>query len=123
VNSVPFLTFASDSLILATATGSTAYNLSARGPIVSPRARVQIVTPVAPHSLFDRSLVLDPTERLSIAPASDTTADLVIDGATSAMVKSGQTVECAIGVRDALLVTFEDRDFQDILKRKFHLAD
>jgi NAD+ kinase len=123
VNERPFVSYVADSVIVATPTGSTAYNLSARGPIVSPRARVQIVTPVAPHSLFDRSLVLDPTERLSIGPVSDTTADLVIDGATSFTVKSGQTVECAIGFRDALLVTFEDRDFQDILKRKFHLAD
>src|SRR5262249_18361794 len=45
VNGASFLTFAADSLILATPTGSTAYNLSARGPIVSPRARVQILTP------------------------------------------------------------------------------
>ena len=68
VNGEPFLTFAADSLIVATPTGSTAYNLSARGPIVSPRARVQILTPVAPHMLFDRSLVLDAEDVIAISP-------------------------------------------------------
>ena len=68
VNDEPFLTFAADSLIVATPTGSTAYNLSARGPIVSPRARVQILTPVAPHMLFDRSLVLDADDVIAISP-------------------------------------------------------
>jgi NAD+ kinase len=122
VNGRPFVSYVADSVIVATPTGSTAYNLSARGPIVSPRARVQIVTPVAPHSLFDRSLVLDPTERISLRPMTDTTAELIIDGGPFCTLKPGQTVECTIGHRDALLVTFEDRDFQDILKRKFHLA-
>ena len=68
VNGEPFLTFAADSLIVATPTGSTAYNLSARGPIVSPRARVQILTPVAPHMLFDRSLVLDAEDVIAFSP-------------------------------------------------------
>ena len=68
VNGEPFLTFAADSLIVATPTGSTAYNLSARGPIVSPRARVQILRPVAPHMLLDRSLVLDAEDVLAFSP-------------------------------------------------------
>ncbi len=122
VNGSPFVSYAADSVIVATPTGSTAYNLSAHGPIVSPRARVQIVTPVAPHSLFDRSLVLDASERVTLGPLPDTTAELVIDGADGGTVKPGQLVDCVVGARDALLVTFGDRDFQDILKRKFHLA-
>lgn len=122
VNDKPFVSYVADSVIVATPTGSTAYNLSARGPIVSPRARVQIVTPVAPHSLFDRSLVLDPTERLRLSPAPDTTAELVVDGGTCTTVKPGHAVSCIASSRDARLVTFSDRDFQDILKRKFHLG-
>lgn len=122
VNDKPFVSYVADSVIVATPTGSTAYNLSARGPIVSPNARVQIVTPVAPHSLFDRSLVLDPTEVVRLRPAPDTTAELVVDGGSCSMVKPGQYVSCAGGEHDALFVTFADRDFQDILKRKFHLG-
>ncbi|HET6875663.1 MAG TPA: NAD(+)/NADH kinase [Acidimicrobiales bacterium] len=123
VNSVPFLTFASDSLILATATGSTAYNLSARGPIVSPRARVQILTPVAPHMLFDRSLVLDGEDRVTISAAGDQPVDVVVDGFHSATLNPGQSVYCCQGRHDALLVTFGERDFHRILKSKFDLKD
>ena len=61
----PFFTYAADSMIVATPTGSTAYNLSARGPIVSPRARVLLLTPVAAHMLFDRSLILDAGEEVA----------------------------------------------------------
>jgi NAD+ kinase len=123
VNGDPFLTFAADSLIVATPTGSTAYNLSARGPIVSPRARVMILTPVAPHMLFDRSLVLDAEEKMSLSPIAGQPADLVVDGWLAATLRPGQTLHCRKGDRDALLVTFGARDFHEILKRKFNLAD
>lgn len=123
VNGSPFLRYAADSLIVCTPTGSTAYNLSARGPIVSPRARVHIVTPVAPHGLFDRSLVLDAGEEVELSPIDGTRAELVVDGWRPIPIVPGQTVSCRQGRRDALLVTFEDRDFHRILKRKFDLAD
>jgi NAD+ kinase len=123
VNGVPFLTFASDSLILATPTGSTAYNLSARGPIVSPRARVQILTPVAPHMLFDRSLVLDADEVVSIVPIQEMAADVVVDGWLTTTLALGQTLHCQRGEHDARLITFGERNFHRILKSKFNLAD
>jgi NAD+ kinase len=123
VNEVPFLTFASDSLILATPTGSTAYNLSARGPIVSPRARVQILTPVAPHMLFDRSLVLDADEVVSIVPIGEMAADVVVDGWLATTLAPGQTLHCRQGEHDARLITFGERNFHRILKSKFNLAD
>jgi NAD+ kinase len=123
VNGDAFLTFVSDSLILSTPTGSTAYNLSARGPIVSPRARVQILTPVAPHMLFDRSLVLDSEEVVSIVPIGDEPADVVVDGWLAATLDPGQVLHCRQGQHDARLVTFGERNFHRILKSKFNLAD
>lgn len=123
VNSEPFLSFASDSLIVATPTGSTAYNLSARGPIVSPKARVQILTPVAPHMLFDRSLVLDADDLITITVAGDRPVDVVVDGWRSASLSPGQSLGCCRGRHDAQLVTFGERDFHRILKTKFNLKD
>ena len=123
VNSEPFLSFASDSLILATPTGSTAYNLSARGPIVSPKARVQVLTPVAPHMLFDRSLVLDADDIVAITVTGDRPVDVVVDGWRSVTLAPGQSGRCCGGRKDALLVTFGARDFHRILKLKFDLKD
>lgn len=123
VNGLPFLTFAADSLILCTPTGSTAYNLSARGPIVSPRARVQILTPVAPHMLFDRTLVLGADETVTIAPMGEQPVDVVIDGWRATTMHPGDSLDCRAGTHDALLVTFGERNFHRILKTKFNLAD
>jgi len=58
--------YRADGLVVSTPVGSTAYSLSARGPVVSPKHRALLVTPVAPHMLFDRSLVLDPNETVEI---------------------------------------------------------
>jgi NAD+ kinase len=122
VNGRKFVSFAADALIVATPTGSTAYNLSARGPIVSPRARVLILTPVAPHGLFDRSLVVDAGERLEITTEGGRAADLVIDGGPAGPVAEGDVIEITAG-DDARLVTFEDRDFSEILTVKFGLGE
>lgn len=122
VNGRKFVSFAADALIVATPTGSTAYNLSARGPIVSPRARVQVLTPVAPHGLFDRSLVVDAGERLEVTAEAGRAADLVIDGVPAGAVLDGDAVGITAG-KDAHLVTFEDRDFAEILTHKFALGE
>jgi NAD+ kinase len=119
-----FTTCAADGLIVATPTGSTAYNLSARGPIVSPRHRALVVTPVAPHMLFDRSLVLGDDEWMGIEVLDGPDAALVVDGRSLAAMHPGDVVTCRAGPHDACLVTFDDgRDFHQILKAKFGLAD
>jgi NAD+ kinase len=123
VNDRPFLTYSADALLVATPTGSTAYNLSARGPVLSPRARAMIVTPVAPHMLFDRSLVLDAGESVSIEPFEERDAELVIDGWLAPCLRPGQILTCRQGLADARMVTFSDRDYLDILKRKFKLGE
>jgi NAD+ kinase len=119
----PFVTYAADGLLVSTPTGSTAYNLSARGPVLSPRLRAIVVTPVAPHMLFDRSLVLEPTERIGLEVKEPRSAVLVVDGVTVTILEPGSTIECREGDQPARLVTFRSLEFHAILRAKFQLAD
>ncbi|HEX4540413.1 MAG TPA: NAD(+)/NADH kinase [Acidimicrobiales bacterium] len=119
----PFLTYAADGILVATPTGSTAYNLSARGPIVSPHLRAIIVTPVSPHMLFDRPLVLGPSETFRLELLSGSSAVLVVDGSCVEHLEPGDAVVCRAGPHPARLVTFGRRDFHSILKAKFNLTD
>jgi NAD+ kinase len=122
VNDRPFLTYAADALLVATPTGSTAYNLSARGPVLSPQSRALVVTPVAPHMLFDRSLVLDAAETVTVQVIDGRDADILVDGWVAHRLHPGQVLTCRAGCRDARLVSFGQPDYLDILKQKFHLG-
>jgi NAD+ kinase len=119
----PFITYVADGILVATPTGSTAYNLSARGPIVSPHLRAIIVTPVSPHMLFDRPLVLGPSETVRLELLSGGPAVLGVDGSCLEQLEPGGVVVCRAGDHPARLVTFGRRDFHSILKAKFNLTD
>jgi NAD+ kinase len=123
INDRFFATYAADGMIVATPTGSTAYSLSARGPIVSPTHRALLLTPVAPHMLFDRTLVLDATESVRLEVLGPADASLSVDGRSMGSLCTGQSVVCTSGPHSARLVTFGGRDFHQILKVKFGLAD
>jgi len=118
-----FTTYAADGLIVATPTGSTAYNLSARGPIVAPELHAFVVTPVAPHQLFDRSMVLSPEDDVRIELLDWRSARLLCDGAEVAVLAPGDAVLCRRGPWAAKVVTFGRRNFRGILRKKFGLED
>jgi NAD+ kinase len=118
-----FTSFVADGVIVATPTGSTAYAFSARGPIISPRQRAVLMTPVSPHMLFDRSLVLAGDEKLRISVESNREVDLVVDGTVFASLAHGDTVTCTGAERVARFLRLEPRRFHRILKTKFGLAD
>jgi NAD+ kinase len=119
----PFTSYAADGLIVATPTGSTAYSLSARGPIVSPKHRAMLLTPVSPHMLFDRTLVLDPTETVEIEVAGFRPAALAVDGQRVATLAEGDVVTCRPAAETARFVRLSSHHFHQILKSKFGLAD
>jgi NAD+ kinase len=123
INDRAFTTAAADGMIVATPTGSTAYNFSARGPIVSPLHRAIVLTPVAPHMLFDRTLVLDAEETVELEVLEGRPAILVVDGRNLGTLAPGDRVVCRAAKHDARFVTFDGRDFHQILKAKFKLAD
>ena len=123
INNTFFTSYAADGLIVATPTGSTAYAFSVRGPIVSPRQRALIVTPVSAHMLFDRSLVLDESEGVRIELIDDRPAILTVDGRELGTMQRGDAITCAAAPSAARFVTFEPRDFFKIVKAKFGLSD
>ena len=118
-----FTTYQADGLIASTPTGSTAYSLSARGPVVSPRHRAVLLTPVSPHMLFDRALVLDPAERLEIEVIGHRPVDVAVDGQRVATLGEGDRISCGAAAAEALFVRFGPHHFHQVLKQKFGLAD
>lgn len=118
-----FTPYAADGLIVATPTGSTAYAFSARGPIVEPTHRCLLMTPVSPHMLFDRSLVLAPDARVCIEVLGDRPATLSVDGHNLGTLHPGDAVTTTAAPTSARFVTFGPRNFLRILKTKFGLAD
>ncbi|CAN5782861.1 NAD(+)/NADH kinase [soil metagenome] len=118
-----FTSYVADGVIIATPTGSTAYSLSARGPIVAPTHRALLVTAVSPHSLFDRSLVLEPSSTVEVTVLGDRAAAVAVDGEHIRVLPPGATVTVTADPRPARFVTFGDQDFHRILKAKFGLND
>jgi NAD+ kinase len=123
IDGAELTTYAADGIIIATPTGSTAYAWSAGGPIVSPDHAALLLTPVAPHMLFDRSLVLPPSSTIRLEIASDRPATLSVDGRNLGLLHEGDAVVCTVSPLPATIVTFEPRNFLAILKAKFRLDD
>lgn len=123
IDGAAFTTYAADGLIVATPTGSTAYSLSARGPVVSPRLRALLVTPVSPHMLFDRSLVLDPRESVRVTVLDFRAVSVSVDGRSLHTLEPGGAVDVGASSKVARFVRFGDRRFHQVLKSKFGLAD
>jgi NAD+ kinase len=117
-----FTSYVTDGLIVATPTGSTAYAFSVRGPIIDPRHRAILLTPVSPHMLFDRSLVLEPTTEIRLG-VEDRAAQVAVDGRPAATADVGDVVVCTSAGSSAQLVVFGRRDFHRVLRSKFGLAD
>lgn len=119
----PFIHYVADAVIVATPTGSTAYSFSAGGPIVSPRTQGLVVTPVAPHSAYNRSLVLSEGEKveLKVLPAS---GDLEVeaDGAVVGRLCPGDAVEVTAVPGAANVVRLGNTTFYQRAQRKLRLT-
>lgn len=118
-----FTSYLTDGLIVATPTGSTAYALSARGPIIQPTHQALLLTPVAPHQLFDRSLVLSGDAKVTIELAGHRSAHVVADGILHATLTPGDWLDCVQAANPAELVKVGPDRFHHVLKRKFNLTD
>lgn len=114
--------FNADGVIVATPTGSTAYALSAGGPIVSPRASCLVVAPVNAHMIFARPFVLAPDEEVEVAlGGSDQHASLVLDGHHGSEIASGAVVRVKRHPRALRLVRLSGPGFVERLRVKLGL--
>jgi len=118
VNEEMINSYRGDGLIVSTPTGSTAYNISAGGPLVYPLAKILILTPICPHSLTQRPLVL-PVD-FEIKFKSDDDIFIVIDGQDRYKMKDFNNVVVKIANKSAKLIHSLERNYFDMLKEKLN---
>lgn len=120
------VTYAADGIIVASPTGSTAYSLSAGGPVVHPDVSVLIITPVCPHTLNVRSLVVPDGERIKIVgECRDGESDtmLTVDGQLGEHLSGGDEVEVSKAQFAARLIQVEPQSFYDKLQTRLRWGE
>ncbi len=110
--------YVTDGVIIATPTGSTAYNLSAGGPVVDPEIESILLTPVCTHSLFSRTLIFKSDATLTLYSNSDEGMRVSCDGEQSIEVKKGNIVKVTRAPMDAEFIRIKADAFHDILNNK-----
>ncbi len=117
-------TYKSDGVIVSTPTGSTAYSLSAGGPIVHPTTHAVIVTPICPHSLTQRALLVPSDRSISISLRSDSVdVYLTIDGQAGHPLQTGDRLDVARSPNAVLLIRNPQRSYFSILRQKLHWGE
>lgn len=115
-------THAGDGIVIATATGSTAYALSCGGPIVEPRLGVLVIAPICPHTLSDRPIVVPANTRIEvrITERPDTRAQVVCDGAVLGELVAGDRLEVRAALESVTLLHPAGHDYYELLRSKLH---
>jgi NAD+ kinase len=121
INKIPIKKFTADGLIISTPTGSTAYSLSAGGPIVEPKSEIIIITPICPHTLLNRSIIISPDNKIEILINSRNDKDSIsVDGKT---IPFSIGADCIFEVKKSKLklkfITFSRDVFFKIFREKF----
>jgi NAD+ kinase len=116
-----FTTFRADGLIVATPLGSTAYSLSAGGPIADADLDVMIMTPVAPHSLMNRPIVFTPATRFRFTVATERQVRVNVDGHVGGVLDEGQSVVVRAGRRHVKFLTMGIHPFPQAVRHQFGL--
>lgn len=113
------ITYKADGLIVATPTGSTAYSLSAGGPIVFPNQNAIIINPICPHTLTNRPIILPADVSVEVTlRTKEQGAMLTLDGQVSLTLKSGETLKIKKSQHVTTLVSSPHRDYLEILRTK-----
>jgi NAD+ kinase len=124
VNGRLFESYSADALVVSSPTGSTAYSFAAGGPVVSPRLDALIFTPVAPHMVFNRSLVLGSDESVAVRVLEHSGRVVVsVDGQLRGVLDPNDWVGVYTAERRARLVRLRPSDFFGRLRTRFGLSD
>ncbi|MBK5240755.1 NAD(+)/NADH kinase [Clostridium sp.] len=111
--------FTGDGLIISTPTGSTAYSLSAGGPIIYPNLDVIALTPICPLSLSMRTIVLDGKSKISVSIKSENESIfLTLDGQRAIKLNTYEQIVVSVSDKKCRLVKFNDYDYYHILRKK-----
>ena len=123
IGRTPIGTLAADGLIVATPTGSTAYSLSAGGPIVRPTVEALLATPICPHSLAFRPLLVGAGEKLRVRVGANVSkARLTIDGQISRLLAAGDEVEIRRAKPRVSMLSLAKESFYEVLREKLAWA-
>ena len=120
VNGETLNDYRADGLIIATPTGSTAYSLSAGGPLIAPEAAVFLITPICPHSLSQRALVICDGSTVELSSEDDDSGPMLftVDGRDSVHVEYGDRIEVCKASRSFHLLRLEGWSFYEALRQK-----
>ncbi|OCL88704.1 putative inorganic polyphosphate/ATP-NAD kinase [Aliarcobacter thereius] len=117
IDKKPFNKYFGDGLIVCTPSGSTAYNLSVGGPIVYPLTNAFIITPIAPHSLTQRPIVVPADFEIEFKVPFDE-ATIIVDGQEFYELKKGEYISIKIAKKQAKMLHRTSRDFFEVLSEK-----
>jgi NAD+ kinase len=121
VDGLELTTYRADGIIVATPTGSTAYSLSAGGPIIEPTVEALLLSPISPHTLSNRPMVLRPDAVVRIALAAhEQDALLTIDGQEGIPLEGSDVVEVRRGKMPVALIRSPHRTYYEVLRSKLH---
>jgi NAD+ kinase len=113
-----FNSYLCDGVLVSTPTGSTAYSLSAGGPVVDPELESILLTPLCPHSLFDRSLIFRPDAVLTVTSAENSNLCISNDGSQPIVIEPGCRAEISRAEFTANFIRIKSDNFIDILYTK-----
>lgn len=117
-------TYRADGLIISTPTGSTAYSLSAGGPIIAPDIKGICITPIAPHNLSTRPLIISDNSNLTFKIEDEIREGIVvIDGDTCFKVSNQDSIEISYGEKKINLITGKNTEYYSILREKLKWGD
>ena len=118
VNGKLITSYIADGILVCTPTGSTAYNLSCGGPIVDPTAEILTITPIAPHTVLNKSIVLSKNSiiKIKITELRDNTSAYVLNDGIPNKLESGDIVEIKKSDKITKIIKLEDRSFIDTVR-------